>query len=198
MAKKTPNKNFRLGLDRSQLIQAAQMFGKSEKTAKKDSTKRLEEYLTRRLSGDKKAKVPTFNERQVSNIQQNAKDFGFLDAVHSAAYHIRKATGSQDENNFLRLTIARNFAPFYNGTVTNDILDELVNEVEGSGSKNEIISGIIKNDFYYTALFSEYADKLEQKVAEQNAIAEQEAQQQFNNQSHTKTNNSSKKKKSKR
>lgn len=177
MTKRTPNTNFRLGLNRQELIQAAQMFGKSEKTAKKDSTKRLEEYLTRRITGAKNPTVPNLTDRQKQDIRSYSEEYGVYDALHSAAYYTRKAVGSQDENNFLRLTVARTIPAYYNGVITNDIIDDMVAKLDGD--KNEIISGIINGDYYYDAIFRDYFENLAEQSANQNAIAEQQAQEQF-------------------
>jgi len=78
------------------------------------------------------------------------------------------------------------------------MINELLTRV-GDGSTNEIISGVLKPngpDYYYRVIFEDYAEELEQKAADQNAIAEQkaadqnaiaeqEAQNQFNQSSST-------------
>ena len=97
MAKKR-NTNFRLGLNRQELIESVQLFGKSAKSAKKANTKSLEQFLTTKLGG-RGTKVPTFSEVQKRDIKDSAANFGIQDALHMVSYRIGKLTGNQDENN---------------------------------------------------------------------------------------------------
>lgn len=187
------NTNFRLGLDRKQLIEAAKVFGRAEKSAKKASTKTLEQYIINQVSGKKGTKVPDFNERRKKDISSNARDFGIHDALHSVSYHTKKATGSQDNNNYLRLTIARAFRGFYNGLVTNDMIDELMVRI-GEGNVNEVISGVENGDYYYVSTFEDYAEELEQEDFNRNQQAEQQAQQEFDSGSSDSSRKSKKKK----
>jgi hypothetical protein len=158
MAKKI-NTNFRLGLNRQELIEAAQLFGKSLKTAKKDSTKRLEEYLTNKLGG-KGTKVPTFSDQQKRDVRDSANAFGLQDALHMVSYRIGKLTGNQDETNYLRLSVGRAFQAYYDGGVRSEHIDALIARMP-MGDKNEIISGVSRHDSYYQQLFLDYAEELQ-------------------------------------
>src|SRR5690554_1792376 len=114
MAKRRKNLNFRLGLNRQELIEGAQLFGMSEKSAKKSNTKRLEQFLTTKLGG-RGTKVPTFSDVQKRDIRDSANSFGIQDALHMVSYRINKLTGNQDETNYLRLSIGRAFGAYYDG-----------------------------------------------------------------------------------
>ena len=106
------NTNFRLGLNRAELIEAAQLFGKKLSVAKKDSTKRLEEYLMNKIGG-RGSKVPDLTKQQRKEIQEATRQYGLEEGLHLLAYRVRKITGMGNEQNFLRLSIARSFAAFY-------------------------------------------------------------------------------------
>lgn len=162
MAKnKKANDNFRLGLNRKELIEASQLFGKKLSTAKKDSTKRLEQYITTQLGG-RGTKVPTFNDRQKDDVKSASNSFGLQDALHMVSYRIGRLTGNQDENNYLRLTIGRAFNAYYEGQVTSNILDELLSRIDTS-DRNEVVSGVSKHDYYYQQIFMDYSRELEDK-----------------------------------
>lgn len=155
------NTNFRLGLNRQELIEASQLFGKSLKTAKRDSTKRLEEYITNKLGG-KGTKVPTFTDVQKRDIRDSANHFGLQDALHMVSYRIGKLTGNQDETNYMRLTIGRAFSAYYDGGVTSAHIDHLLSLIP-MGNRNEIISGVSRHEPYYQQLFMDYADELNEQ-----------------------------------
>lgn len=154
------NTNFRLGLDRQELIEASQMFGKSAKTASKDSTKKLESYLTNKLGG-RGTKVPDFSEKEKRDIKDASKTFGLQDGMHLLSYRIGKVTGSQDESNFLRLTIARAFTPYYEGGITKKHIDTLMSRMPNM-NRSELISGVTRHEPYYQEIFTEYAEELEE------------------------------------
>lgn len=174
------NTNFRLGLDRKQLIEAAKIFGRTEQSAKKASTKTLEQYVVNQVSGKKGTPIPEFSEQRKKDISKSARDFGIHDAVHSISYHTRRASGNQDETNYLRLTIGRAFRGFIGGLVTNEMIDELVIRLD-YGTVNEIISGLEggENSYYYLSILEDYADELKEKERKRNEAAEQQAQEQF-------------------
>ena len=69
------------------------MFGKSERTAKKDSTKRLEEYVVNKLAG-RGAKVPQFRPEEKREIQQAVQKGGIMAGINLAAYRVKVATGT--------------------------------------------------------------------------------------------------------
>jgi hypothetical protein len=157
MARKK-NTNFRLGLNRQELIEAAQLFGKKLSVAKKDSTKRLEEYITHKLGG-RGTKVPDFTEREKRDIRDSAKTFGLQDALHLAAYRIGKITGKQDETNYLRLSLGRAFQAYYDGGVKKEHIDELMRRLPNL-DRGELISGVSRHEPYYQQLFMDYAEEL--------------------------------------
>ena len=159
MARKT-NTDFRLGLNRQELIEAVQLFGKSEKSAKKSNTKRLEQFITTKLGG-KGTKVPNFTEVQKRDIKDSAKSFGIQDALHMVSYRIGKTTGNQDESNYMRLTIARAFGAYYDKGVTSAHVDELMSRIP-MGNRQEIISGVSRHDPYYQNIFLDYIEELEE------------------------------------
>lgn len=155
------NTDFRLGLSRSELIEAAQLFGKTDKGARKSNTKRLEQFITTKLAG-KGTKVPNFTEQQRRDIQDSAKSFGVQDALHMVSYRIAKVTGNQDETNYMRLTIGRAFGAYYDKGVTAKHIDELMSRIP-MGNRNEIVSGVSRHEPYYQNLFLDYAEELEEE-----------------------------------
>lgn len=157
MARKR-NTNFRLGLGRQELIEAAQLFGKKLSTAKKDSTKRLEEYITNKLGG-RGTKVPDFTEREKRDIKDSVKTFGLQDALHLASYRIGRITGNQDETNYLRLTIGRAFQPYFDGGIRKEHIDELMRRLPNL-DRGELISGVTRHEPYYQQMFMDYAEEL--------------------------------------
>lgn len=145
-------------MNRAELIEASQLFGKSLKTASKDSTKRLEEYITNKLGG-RGTKVPTFTEQQKRDVRSAADTYGLSDALHLTAYRIWKTTGEQDELNYLRVTIARSFEPYFEGGVRKEHVDELMRRLPAL-ERNELISGVSNLAPYYSQLFEDYAEEL--------------------------------------
>lgn len=161
MAKKKVNTNFRLGLNRQELIEAAQLYGKKLSTAKKDSTKRLEEYVMNKIGG-RGSKVPEFSERERREIRQSASDYGILDALKLITYRNEKISGMRDDSNFLRLTISRGFSLFYDGMVTSQHIDELISRLPQLGA-TQVDSDMINISPYYQQLFEDYAEELEEE-----------------------------------
>lgn len=157
MAKKT-NTNFRLGLSRKELIESSQLFGKSLKTASKDSTKRLEEYVTNKLGG-RGTKVPDFTEKEKRDIKDSAQSFGLQDGLHLLSYRIGKVTGNRDETNYLRLSIGRAFTPYYEGGIKKEHIDEIIKRLPAL-QRSELISGVSRHEPYYQQLFLDYAEEL--------------------------------------
>lgn len=160
MAKKI-NTNFRLGLDRQQLIQAAQQFGKSEKSAKKSNTKRLEQFIATKLGG-KGTKVPEFSDMQKRDIRDSTKSYGLQEGLHMVSSRIRKVTGSHDENNFLRLTVGNAISAYTDENVTSQDISEVISLI-GNGDKSEIISGVTRHDAYYQNIILDYLEEKERK-----------------------------------
>lgn len=147
-----------MGLNRAELIEAAQMFGKSLRVAKKDSTRRLEEYLINKLGG-RGTKVPDFTEQQRKEIREATRQYGLEEGLHLLGYRVRKMTGQSDEQNFLRLSIARSFSAFYDGGIRKEHIDELLRRMPKL-ERDRVISGVTNLDPYYVDLFEEYAEEL--------------------------------------
>lgn len=156
---KQNNTDFRLGLNRQELIAASQLFGKNDASARKSNTKRLEQFITTKLAG-KGIKVPSFTEQQRRDIKDSAKSFGVQDALHMVSYRIGKVTGNQDETNYMRLTIGRAFAAYTDKGVTRKDIDELMSRIP-MGNRNEIVSGVSRHEPYYQNLFLDYAEELQ-------------------------------------
>lgn len=152
------NTNFRLGLSRAELIEAAQMFGKKLSVAKKDSTKRLEEYIMNKIGG-RGSKVPDFTEQQRKEIREATRQYGLEEGLHLLGYRVRKLTGQSDEQNFLRLSIARSFSAFVDGGVRKEHIDELMARMPKL-ERDRVISGVTNLEPYYVDLFEEYAEEL--------------------------------------
>ena len=93
-------------MNRQELIEAAQLFGKKLSVAKKDSTKRLEEYIINKIGG-RGTKVPDFTEQQRKEVREATRQYGLEEGLHLLGYRVRKMTGQSNEQNFLRLSIAR-------------------------------------------------------------------------------------------
>lgn len=155
------NTNFRLGLNRAELIEAAQMFGKKLSVAKKDSTKRLEEYVMNKIGG-RGSKIPDFTEQQKKEVREATRHYGLEEGLHLLGYRVRKITGQSNEQNFLRLSIARSFAAFYDRGVRKEHIDELMIRIPKL-ERDRIISGVMNLEPYYVDLFEEYADELAER-----------------------------------
>lgn len=155
------NTNFRLGLKRKELIEAAQMFGKKLSVAKKDSTRRLEEYLINKIGG-RGTKVPDFTEQQRKEVQEAIREYGLEEGLHLVGYRVRKMTGQSNEQNFLRLSIARSFSAFYEGGVRKEHIDELMTRMPKL-ERDRVISGVTNLEPYYVDLFDEYAEELRER-----------------------------------
>ena len=155
------NTNFRLGLNRAELIEAAQMFGKKLSVAKKDSTKRLEEYIMNKIGG-RGSKIPDFTEQQKKEVREATRHYGLEEGLHLLGYRVRKITGQSNEQNFLRLSIARSFAAFYDKGVRKEHIDELMTRIPKL-ERDRIISGVMNLEPYYVDLFEEYAEELAER-----------------------------------
>lgn len=148
-------------MNRAELIEAAQMFGKSLKVAKKDSTRRLEEYVMNKIGG-RGSKVPEFTEQQKREVREATKHYGLEEGLHLVGYRVRKITGQANEQNFLRLSIARSFSAFVDGGVRKEHIDELMSRMPKL-ERDRIISGVTNLEPYYVDLFEEYADELQNR-----------------------------------
>jgi len=157
-SKRGKNTNFRLGLDRKMLVDAAVKLGKTEKSAKKSNTKALEKFITKTLTGTN-AKVPEFNEMQKRDIKDRHKDYGLMSAVHLAAYRVRKITGEADDNSYLKVSVGTAFEGYYEGEITARDIEELISRIQGSNVK-EIISGVERHESYYQNIMVDYAEEL--------------------------------------
>lgn len=155
------NTNFRLGLNRAELIEAAQMFGKKLSVAKKDSTKRLEEYVMNKIGG-RGSKIPDFTEQQKKEVREATRHFGLEEGLHLLGYRVRRITGQSNEQNFLRLSIARSFSAFIDGGVRKEHIDELMTRIPKL-ERDRVISGVMNLEPYYVELFEQYADELSER-----------------------------------
>lgn len=159
MAKKiAKNTNFRIGLTRQELIEAAQEYGKSEKSAKKSNTKNLEQYVIRQIAG-KGIKVPDFSEREMKDIKKSASTWGVKDALKILTYRMEKIAGQRDEENYLRLTTSRNFEGFYDGQITPDMIDEIISRLPLLAS-TQVDSDMMRVTPYYANLYEDYAQEI--------------------------------------
>lgn len=157
MARKR-NSNFRLGLDRKQLIETAILYGKSEKSAKKSNTANLERFAMRQILG-KGYTFPELSEKDKREVKETANAWGVRDALKRLSYRAEKLTGRKDDENFLRLSIHDGFSLYYDGSITKAHIDELERRVNSSTVD---MSGLIKISPYYQNLFIEYAEELEE------------------------------------
>lgn len=160
----------KLGLTRQQLIEAAQVYGRSEKSAKKASTKDLDKLITRQIGG-KGTTVPEFNDREINDIKQSATEWGTKDALKLLTYRFEKIHGARDEENFLRLTIARNFDSFISGEVTSEHIDEIISRLPNLGA-TQVDSDFMRIRGFYATLFRNYANEL--KEQEQSKVQKEE------------------------
>jgi hypothetical protein len=159
MVTKAKNSNFRLGLNRSELIEASKLFGKGHDTAKKSSTKALESYLVNKFAG-KGAKVPELSKDSLRDIERTKNTFGFTEGIKYAGYKIGKAVGNTNEDSFLRLSLASAFRAYSDIPITSQLLDELERRLPDSeyGVK---VSGVVGHKYNYVEMFVEYADELQ-------------------------------------
>jgi hypothetical protein len=162
------NTNFRLGLNRQQLIESAQIYGKSESSAKKSNTASLEKFVIKQLSG-KGTPFPELSVSDKRDIQDNAEAWGTRDALKRLTYRVDKITGTRDEENFLRLTITDGFSLYYDGTVRREHIDELISRLPRLEA-TQVDSDMINISPYYRNLFIEYADELEELDREREAV----------------------------
>lgn len=163
MARKK-NTNFRLGLDRKQLIEASIIYGKNEKSAKKANTKTLENFVVKQLTGKKKRgqKFPELSPMDRREINSNAKAWGVRDSLKQLTYKVEKLSGLRNEENFLRLTINDGFSLYYDGIVKPSHIDELISRLPQLES-TQVDSDMINISPYYRNLFIDYADELEEQ-----------------------------------
>lgn len=134
------------------------MFGKSERTAKKDSTKRLEEYVVNKLAG-RGAKVPQFRPEEKREIQQAVQKGGIMAGINLAAYRVKVATGTDSKSAFLRLSVMETFSAFYDGAITSQHVNELMSRLPGLDDYDNI-RGIYYMELEYVELFESYAEEL--------------------------------------
>lgn len=167
LAKKT-NTDFRIGLTRQRLIEAAQIYGKSEKSSKKANTKSLENFIIKRLV-TKGTAFPNLSPADKRDIKDNADAWGTKDALKRLTYRVEKLSGTRDEENFLRLTMSDNFSLYYDGIVKSEHVDELISRLPRLES-TQVDSDMINISPYYRNLFIDYADELEEKEREQEAV----------------------------
>lgn len=166
MAKK--NTNFRLGLDRQQLIEAAQIYGKSEQSSKKSNTANLEKFVVKQIVG-KGAKFPELSASDKRDVKDNADAWGTRDALKRLTYRVDKINGARDEENFLRLTLTDGFSLYYDGTVRREHIDELISRLPRLEA-TQVDSDMINISPYYRNLFIEYAEELEEADREREAV----------------------------
>lgn len=159
MARKR-NTNFRLGLDRKQLIETAILYGKSEKSAKKSNTQNLERFAMRQILG-KGYKFPELSATDKKEIKDHANAWGVKDALKRLTYRAEKLTGMRNEENFLRLTITDGFSLYYDGSITKQHIDELISRLPRLES-TQVDSDMINISPYYRNLFIDYAEELEE------------------------------------
>lgn len=175
MAKKNKNLEFNLGLNRMGLIEAAVMAGKGEKQARKASTKTLENYVLRSMVGGK-GKLPTIPKEEQKTIAGFVQDYGLVDGLKRLNYKATQISGESNDRNFLRLTMRENFAIYYDGVITNDMITEIISKLPDL-EETKVGSDEIKISQYYHRLYKDYAAELKAKEkAEQEALekAEQE------------------------
>lgn len=164
MARKKKNVDFRLGLDRKQLIEAATVYGKAEKSAKKANTKTLENFIVKQLLGDKRKRGQAFPEltpTQKRETYDNAKAWGVKDSLKHLTYKVEKVTGLRNEENFLRLTINDSFSLFYDGIVSQHHVDTLISRLPEL-ERTQVNSDMINISPYYRHLYIDYATELEE------------------------------------
>lgn len=154
------NTNFRLGLNRKELIEASQVYGKTEKSAKKSSTVNLEKYIIRQLMG-KGTKFPELSNTDKRDVSDNAEAWGVRDALRRLTYRTEKLSGKRDEENFLRLTINDSFSLYYDGQVKREHVDELISRLPQLEA-TQVDSDMINIGPYYRNLFIDYAEELEE------------------------------------
>jgi hypothetical protein len=162
MAKK--NKNFRLGLNRQQLIEASQIYGKTAKSAKKSNTVNLEKFIIKQISA-KGTPFPELSIADKRDIRDNADAWGVRDALKRLTYRVDKLTGARDEENFLRLTITDGFSLYYDGTIKREHIDELISRLPRL-EQTQVDSDMINISPYYRNLFIDYAEELEEQEQE--------------------------------
>lgn len=158
------NTNFRLGLNRQQLIEAATTYGKDIKSAKKANTKTLENFVIKELTGKKKRgqKFPELSPEDKRYIHSNANAWGVYDALKHLTYKVEKLSGLRNENNFLRLTITDSFSLFYDGAVRPHHVDEIISRLPQL-ENTQVDSDMINISPYYRNLYIDYADELEER-----------------------------------
>lgn len=166
MAKK--NTNFRLGLNRQQLIEAAQIYGKADKSAKKANTKTLENFVVKQIVG-KSGAFPELSQADKRDVRDNAEAWGTRDALKRLTYRVDKINGARNEENFLRLTLTDGFSLYYDGTVRREHIDELISKLPMLEA-TQVDSDMINISPYYRNLFIDFAEELEERENKREAV----------------------------
>lgn len=166
LAKK--NTNFRLVLDRKQLIEAAQIYGKSEKSAKKSNTAALERFVLKKIAG-KNASFPELTPADKREVKNYGDSWGTREALKRLTYRVDKINGARNEENFLRLTMTDGFSLYYNGTVRREHIDELISRLPQL-EQTQVDSDMIEISPYYKNLFIDYAEELEERDRNREAV----------------------------
>lgn len=109
--------------------------------------------------GGRGSKVPDFTEQQKKEIREATRQYGLEEGLHLLGYRVRKITGQSNEQNFLRLSIARSFSAFVDGGVRKEHIDELMARMPKL-ERDRVISGVTNLEPYYVDLFEEYAEEL--------------------------------------
>lgn len=152
------NTNFRLGLDRKQLIEAAIIYGKSEKSAKKSNTANLEKFITTKILG-KGSKIPELSVADKRDVKENAQAWGVKDGLKRLTYRAEKLSGLRNETNFLTLTVTDGLSLFYDGTLTREIIDEMISILEQAGT-TKVNSDLINISPHYREMYIDFVDEL--------------------------------------
>lgn len=148
--------NFQFGVDRTQLKRLAKDLGYKGKVDKAN-TKALEKYIQNQLIGRGKEVVLT---EPMKRDIKSFFDIGYSKGKGYLAEKLARVSGtSYDSDSSLALEIEKQFSVFYDGTITKEMVEELMYVRMQYQYIGQAFNGL-KNTFEYMDIFREYAREL--------------------------------------
>lgn len=148
--------NFRFGIDRNELKKLAVDLGYKGKVGKAN-TKALEKYIQNQLVG--RGKKVELDQAQKQDIK-GFFDIGYSKGKAYLAEKLARVTGTNYSGDTqLSIEIEKQFSVFYDGTITKEMIDELMNVRMQYQYIGQAFNGL-RNTFEYMDTFREYAREL--------------------------------------
>lgn len=148
--------NFRFGVGRDELKWLALDLGYKGKVGKAN-TKALENYIQNQLVG--RGKKVELNEAQKRDIK-GFFDIGYSKGKGYLAEKLARVTGTNySGDSQLSIEIEKQFSVFYDGVITKEMIDELMNVRMQYQYIGQAFNGL-RNTFEYMETFQQYAREL--------------------------------------